>query len=72
MRRYVDDIDAFKDQRQRIEDVIDEAFTDILAGKFESAAVHRALTMGHHPRYTKLKETYDVAVLAARHSGLAK
>lgn len=68
----MDDIDAFKDQRQRIEDVIDEAFTDILAGKFESAAVHRALTLGHHQRHPKLKETYDVAVLVTRHSGVAK
>ncbi len=68
-----DPMEAFKyarDMREAREGwLIDQAFADILAGKFESEAVHEAMKLGHHEDYTKLKETYDAAALAARHSG---
>lgn len=70
-----DEIDAFKRRRALAEAragwLIDAAMRDILRGELDSDAVQRAMQLGHHEEYSKLKEARDVAIAAARHSGEA-
>lgn len=70
----VDEIDAFKQRRDRREaregSLIDQAFRDILAGKFDTDAVKRAEQLGHHDDYPKLKRLLEWATRAARACGV--
>lgn len=69
-----DDIDEFKirrDIREAAEGwLINAAFRDILAGKFDTSSVHFALQLGHHEDYPKLKQAHENALRAARHMGI--
>lgn len=72
-RRSDCEIEEFKIWRDSVEQdegwLIDAAFRDILAGKFDTEAVHLAMKLGHREEYSKLKEAHDEAIRAARHAG---
>lgn len=71
--RFADDCDAFEDWRAMRDageaSLVDAAFRDIIAGKFDTDAVHAALQLGTHPDYHRLKQLLDDAERAARHAG---
>lgn len=70
------DIDCFKRQQayREVEDgaIVDAAMRDIIAGKFESQAVHEVMgrRAGSIADYVKVKDLYDAAAMAAIHSGV--
>jgi hypothetical protein len=51
--------------------LVDEAMRDILAGHFDSDAVHEVMQRraGSFHDYQRVREARDVAVMAARHCG---
>lgn len=59
-----------RDQREA--DLVDEAFRDILAGKFESDAVQAVMQRraGDMSEYVRMKEYHATAVRVARHAGV--
>jgi hypothetical protein len=70
--KFEDDLDAWRERRALIEAregwLIDSAFRDLLAGKFDTEAVREALKLGHHDEYQKLREQYELAERVARAS----
>lgn len=55
-------------RRQREDELIDGAFQDILAGRFDSGTVREAMQLGHRPEYARLAEQRDIAARVAGHS----
>jgi hypothetical protein len=47
-------------------ELINAAFSDILAGRFDSYVVHEALRLGHHEQHQQLREARDTAERVAR------
>lgn len=78
MSRRTDDcdIDCFKRQQAYRDaqdgEIVDAAMRDIIAGKFESQAVHEVMgrRAGTIADYVKVKDLYDAAALAAIHCGV--
>jgi hypothetical protein len=64
-----DDCSAWKEERQRQDDLVNEAFADILAGRFDSDAVHEAMLLGHHEDHQRLRAERDTALRVARATG---
>lgn len=75
--RYCDDeIDEFKYWEALREasdgEIVDAAMRDIIAGQFESQAVHEVMgrRAGSISDYIKVKDLYEAAALAAIHCGV--
>lgn len=75
--RYCDDeIDEFKYREALREasegEIVDAAMRDIIAGQFESQAVHEVMgrRAGTISDYVKVKDLYEAAALAAIHCGV--
>lgn len=69
--KYLDDCDAYKAHRQEEDDLVNEAFADLLQGKFDTEAVHEAMKLGHHSEHQQLREARDTATRVARASGVS-
>lgn len=69
-----DEDSAYETKRQREVDaeaeIVDAAFRDILQGDFDSAAVSAVMgrRAGSIQDYVRMKDEYDAAVRAVRHS----
>lgn len=76
--RYSDcEIEEFKIREAMREardgSLVDQAMRDLIAGNFESDAVHAVMgrRAGSIADYVEAKRLYEAAALAARHSGAA-
>lgn len=79
MKRHSDcEIEEFKIRRAMYDvndaHIVNEAMRDILAGNFDSEAVHAVMgrRAGAIEDYIKVKDRYEVAVRAAIAAGAAK